>query len=153
MKFEKTLNPGFTLIELLVVITVLAIIAVTAGPRMLGLVNDTRTISVKGQASALIAQDQLNVIACKLGNPQCIDISATGTEACLQAIANFMPNLNLDVYSVRNIPSNIPEHQWSDSLDENESVFWVTRFLLNPPSASWLAQGWNVKQPCILGVH
>lgn len=151
MMTKKPNNQGFTIIELVIVIVLLGILAVTVAPRLTDMLTSTNTSAVRGQAQALIAQDNLNVMVCEVGNDACIDITTTGDEACQQAIALFLPELDLDVYAVRNISSDIPQAQWGDFTSQSESIFWVTRYLRTPPTADWIAQGWNVRQPCILG--
>lgn len=132
------------------VIVLLGLLAALAVPRFVDLSAEAERAMVQAQAAALISNDTINVAACKAGSAACVDITVSGTAACQLAMASFLPELDLQTYSVQNIPSNTPPEQWSDGLGENEALFWVTRYLVTPPSESWLAQGWNVRQPCVL---
>ena len=144
---------GFTLIELVLVIVLVGVLAVFALPRFADLSDDATESAVRGQARALIDQNTINAAACRVGGSDCVDIVSTGTEACEDALETFLPELDLESWSVRNIDSSTPRDQWSDELQDGEALYWVTRFLgddtSNHPSDSWF-DTWNPTQPCAL---
>jgi prepilin-type N-terminal cleavage/methylation domain-containing protein len=142
---------GFTIIELVIVIVLLGLLGAVAVPHFVDLSAEAERASVQAQAAALISNDTLNVAACRTGNSSCVDITSTGDSACIQGVQTFMPQLDLGTYTISNIPSNIPPDDWSGYIGDSQAIFWVTRFLLTEPGESWLAAGWNVRQPCILG--
>ncbi|QOC21562.1 prepilin-type N-terminal cleavage/methylation domain-containing protein [Wenzhouxiangella sp. AB-CW3] len=141
---------GFTLVEVVAVIVLLGLLAAVALPRFIDLQPEAEEASTRAQAAALISQDTINVAACRSGSSDCVDITTTGTQACDEAIDEFFPHLDRSVFTVSNIDSNTPAEQWASQLDDGAAVFWVTRFLLTPPSDAWLGQGWDVRQPCVL---
>ena len=142
---------GFTLIELVLVLVLLGLLGAVALPRFVDFSDEAELASVQAQAAALITQDTVNVAACRVSNAQCIDIQTTGNQACLDALDEFFPQLDRSAFTVRNVASDTPPSQWLDQLEDGEAIYWVTRFLSSPPDDDWLAQGWNVRQPCILG--
>ena len=144
-------NRGFTLVELVLAILLIAVLAIFALPRFANLSDDATRSAVRAQAGALIDQNTLNESVCRVGSADCIDINSTGEQACEEGMASFLPELDLDRWEVENIDSDTPRSEWSDGLDDDQAVFWVTRFLgdSTPPSQTWL-NNWNVVQPCIL---
>lgn len=142
---------GFTLIELILVIVILGILASLVVPRFIDLTEEAKQASLAQQATALRSNNNINVAACKLGNEACIDITTTGTAAFEDALDAFLPGVDTALFAVGNIDSNTPEESWHNQAKaEQGELYWVDRFLKTPPSDSWLAGGWNPRQPCII---
>ena len=144
---------GFTIIELVIVIFLVAVFSAFALPRLADLGDAADRSSAKYQAAVLVSRDTNNVNACRIESDQCTDFVASGNQACVNAMATFAPQLALDEWEVGNIPSNTPREQWSQGLETDEAVFWVTRFqgdnVSQHPDDDWF-DTWNARQPCIL---
>jgi len=139
---------GFTLLELVVVITLVGLISASLIVRYVDFTEAAEQANVDDQARQLISNNSLNIARCKSGSAGCINITSTGGQACEDAMENFLPELDLERFEVRNISSATPQDQWRDSLGPGEALFWVDRFLgggsfpLSPP--------FQPTQPCIL---
>lgn len=139
---------GFTLLELVVVIALVGLISASLIVRYVDFTEAAEQANVRDQARQLISNNTLNIARCKSGSPGCINITSTGAQACEDAMANFLPELDLERFEVRNISSATPQDQWRDFLGPGEALFWVNRFLeggtfpLSPP--------FQPTQPCIL---
>ena len=152
---------GFTLVEMITVLVILGILGTVAVVKFLDLRKEAQYAALQSQAGNLIANNELNVAACLVNSPQCIDITLIGVDACEQGLDEFMPGVNTEIYGVANISSNIPQENWEASMasvlaslgKEFGAIYWVDRFLLTPPDDSWLQDGWNTRQPCILYVN
>lgn len=141
---------GFTLLELVVVIALVGLISASLIVRYVDFTQAAEQANVGDQARHLISNNSLNIALCKSGSPGCINITSTGEQACEDAMVNFLPDLDLERFEVRNISSATPQDQWRSSLGPGEALFWVNRFLnggsfpLSPP--------FQTTQPCILSL-
>jgi len=138
---------GFTLLELVVVIALVGLISASLIVRYVDFTEAAQQASVDDQARQLISNNSLNIARCKSSSPDCINVTNTGAQACEDAMANFLPELDLERFEVRNISSAIPQDQWRDSLGPGEALFWVSRFLNGDFP---LASPFQPTQPCIL---
>ena len=150
-----TRQTGFTLVELVLVILILGILSGFALPRYISFNDNAEFGNVRAQASALRSNNTGNELACRLDQPECVDIVSQGPEACIDGIDAFLPELDLEFYTVRNISSDTPRDQWEENLEPGEALYWVTRFLgddtANHPDESWF-DSWNATQPCALSL-
>ena len=151
---------GFTLVEMIAVLVILGILGTAAVVKFLDLKKQAQYTALQSQAGNLRANNNINVAACQVNSPQCLDITVTGDEACELGLEEFMPAVDSDMYGVTNIPSNTPQEDWESRMEselaslgkEFGAIYWVDRFLLTPPTDAWLQAGWNTRQPCILYV-
>ncbi|MCH8550808.1 MAG: type II secretion system GspH family protein [Natronospirillum sp.] len=146
---------GFTLIEVVLVIVILGILSGFALPRLLDLQGNAQYSNVQAQATALRSRNTTNELTCRLGQDDCVDITSTGDQACVDGMNAFLPELDQSLYSLRNINSSTPRDQWADDLEPGEALFWITRFLgddtSNHPNEAWF-NTWNATQPCVLSL-
>ena len=87
---------GFTLIELVIAILLVAAVSAVALPRIADLGTAADRATVEYQAAILVSRDTNNVNACRIESEQCTDFVSTGNQACVNAMAIFAPQLDLD---------------------------------------------------------
>jgi len=131
---------GFTLVELVTVIVVLGILSAVAAARFIDLSQEARDARIGAQAQALISNDTLNNMACKVEADDCVAFGQTGFSTCQIALNTFLPEVAVD-FEATTYSSATPPAQWQNLPGPGEALFWVTRTLDVP---------YPQKVPCVL---